>query len=102
MLPKDHPGRGDCEADVYAESAACHERVGDGAGVRDRARQPIELGHDEGVAGAHGRKRLIEARRDAVRAGEPTIRVDALGRDPELFKGGLWAARSCLSVEQRA
>src|SRR3954454_19617009 len=33
--------------------------------------------------------RLIEAWPGPVRAGEPTVRVNALGRDPELFKGGL-------------
>ena len=48
------------------ESAACHERVGDGAGVRDRPRQPIELGHNEGVAAAHGRKRLVETGASAI------------------------------------
>ena len=68
--------------------AAGHECVSDGAGVRDRSGQPVELGHDEVVAGAHGGQRLIEARPGPVRAGEPTVRVNALGRDPELFKGG--------------
>src|SRR6476620_11148464 len=68
--------------------AAHHERVSDGASIRDRARQAIEFGHDERVAGAHGRKRLVETGAGAVRAGEPAIHVDALGRDAELFKSG--------------
>ena len=34
--------------------AAFPKLVGDGAGIRDGPGQPVEFGHGQGVAGAHG------------------------------------------------
>lgn len=82
--------------------AAFGEAVADGAGIRDRAREPVELRHHQRVAAPYGRERLIEAGSGSVRAGKSPIRVDAIRRDAELCRASCWAARSCFSVEQRA
>jgi len=69
--------------------AARDKSVGDKSRIRDRARQPVELGDDERVAGADGGEGLVEAGPGPVRAGQPVIDVDPLGGDTELFEGGL-------------
>ena len=46
--------------------ATFDQSVGDGAGIGNRARQPVELRHDERVAGAGGSEGLIEAGPGAV------------------------------------
>ena len=58
---------------------ASQELIGDLTGVGNRSGQPVELGHDERVAGAHGCKGLIEAGARTRAAGEAVIGVDALG-----------------------
>jgi len=70
-------------------NAARNKGVGDGPGVRHRARQPVELWHDKRVAGADSSKRLVEARPGPVCAGQPVIGVDPVSGDAELSKRGL-------------
>ena len=41
--------------------------IGDGAGIRDGPGQPVEFGHDQRVACAHGGEGLVEAGSGAVR-----------------------------------
>jgi hypothetical protein len=41
---------------------ASSELVGDVAGIGERAGEPVELGHDEGVAGAAGGERFAQSR----------------------------------------
>ena len=41
--------------------AAFPQQVGDGAGIRNGPCQPVEFGHDQRVAGAHGGDTLVEA-----------------------------------------
>jgi hypothetical protein len=43
----------DAPAEGQADAAG-DQCVADVAGVRDRAGEPVELGHDQSVAGAHG------------------------------------------------
>ena len=50
---------------------------GDGAG------EPVELGDDQGVAGAHGRECLVETGPGAVGAGESLVEVDPVRGDAE-------------------
>ena len=66
---------------------ASQELVGDLTGVGNRPGQPVELGHDERVAGAHGGKGLVETGARARAAGEAVIGVDALGVDAEVDQG---------------
>ena len=54
------------------------------AGVGHRPGEPVELGHDEGVAGADGGQGLVQAGAVAVGAGQPVVEVDAVFRDAEL------------------
>ena len=68
--------------------AARNESVGDEPGVRDRARQSVELGHNERVTRADGGKSLVEAGPGPVRAGQPVIGVDPVGSNTELSKRG--------------
>ena len=68
----------------------------------NRSGQPVELGHDERVAGAHGGKGLVETGAGASAAGQAVIGVDALGSTPRSIRAKRCAVRSCLSVEQRA
>ena len=42
------------------------KQVGDGAGFRDGPCQPVEFGHDQRVASAHGGEGLVEAGAGAV------------------------------------
>ena len=51
---------------------------------------------------ANSGKRLVEAGPGPVGTGQAVVGVDAFGGDAELFEAAFWAARSCLSVEQRA
>lgn len=67
----------------------CDQRVGDAARIRDGPGQTIELGHDEGIAAAHGGERLVETGAGPVRAGQTVIGVDPLRDDAEFFEGGL-------------
>jgi hypothetical protein len=48
-----------------------------------RAGRPVELGDDQGVAGAAGRERLAQARRCAIGAGQAVIDTDAVGPHAE-------------------
>ncbi len=60
------------------------ERVADRARVRHRSGEPVELGHDQGVAAPDCRQRLVEARTRPVRPGEALVRVDAICCHPKL------------------
>jgi len=66
-----------------------HQGVGDLPRVGHRAGQPIELGHDQRVAGADGREGLIQAGPGARGAGQAAIHRDPLRCDPELLEHGL-------------
>ena len=57
------------------------------AGVGDGAGEPVELGHDEGVAGADGGQGLVQAGAGAAGAGEALIEVDPVVRDAERGQG---------------
>lgn len=50
--------------------AAGDQSIADVAGVGDLAGEPFELGDHQGVAGAHGRLRLVQAGPGAVSACE--------------------------------
>ena len=67
--------------------AAFPKQVGDGAGIRDGPGQPVEFGHDQGVALAHGGEGLVEAGAGAGGAGEAVVGVDAILGDAELQEG---------------
>ena len=69
--------------------AARNESVCDRPGVRDGARQSVELGHDERVARADGGKRLVKARTGPVGAGQTVIGVDAIGGHTQLRQRSL-------------
>ena len=66
--------------------AAVDQVVADGSSVGDGAGQAVELGHDEGVAGANGGERLGKPGPVLVGAGESVIEVDAFTRDAQLLK----------------
>jgi hypothetical protein len=53
----------------------------------DGADQPVEHGHDEGVAGMDGGQGLVEPRACAAGAGEPLVEVDPVARDAEGGQG---------------
>ncbi len=53
------------------------------AGVGDGAGEPVELRYDEGVAGADGGQRLVQAGSRAAGAGEALVEVDPVVRDAE-------------------
>ena len=63
------------------------ELVGNLTSIGHRAGQPVELGHDERVAGAHGDKGLIETGPCASAPGQAVIGVDALRDHPESDQG---------------
>jgi hypothetical protein len=74
-------------AEVELDLAA-GEIVDDVARVGQRAGEPVELGHDERVAGAAGGERLAQAGTVAVGAGEAVVDVDALGGHAQRFEAG--------------
>jgi hypothetical protein len=55
----------------------------DVACVGQRAREPVELGYDERVAGAARGQRLAQAGTIAIGAREPVVDVDTVGGDSE-------------------
>jgi hypothetical protein len=69
-------GAAEAELDV-----AVGELVNDVARVGQRAREAVEFGHDERVAGAAGGERFAQAGPVAAGAGEPVVDVDALRVD---------------------
>ena len=64
--------------------AAGGQRVADRARVGDRAREPVELGHHERVALAHGGQGLLQAGTAAIAAGHAVIEIHPVVADPEL------------------
>ena len=63
--------------------AAGDEGVADVSGVGDGAGEPVELGDDEGVPGADGGERLVQAGPGPCGAGEGLVEVDPVRRDAE-------------------
>jgi hypothetical protein len=63
------------------------EGVEDLACVRERAGEPVELGHHQGVTLPAGRERLAQTGALAVGARQPVIDVDALGADSKPRQG---------------
>lgn len=59
------------------------ELLGDRASIRQGAGKPVELGDDQGVAGAARRESLAESRALAVGAGQSVVDVDAVGLHTE-------------------
>ncbi len=59
------------------------EVLDDGPGVGQRPRQSVELGDDEGVAGATGGQRLAQARPLAVGAGQALVDLGPVSADAE-------------------
>ena len=57
------------------------------AGVRDGAGEPVELGHDQGVAGADSGQGLVQAGSGAAGAGQALVEVDPVVRDAERGQG---------------
>jgi hypothetical protein len=72
----------DAPAEGQADAAG-DQCVADVAGVRDRAGEPVELGHDQSVAGAHGGQGLVRAGPGPAGAGEPLVEVGPVFRDAE-------------------
>jgi hypothetical protein len=60
---------------------AADKGVADVAGVGDGAREAVELGHDEGVAGTDGGQGLVQTGPRAAGAGEALVEVDPIVRD---------------------
>jgi hypothetical protein len=59
------------------------QAIADRSRVGNRARQPVELRHHQGVAAAHGGDTLVETGACAVRSGETAISIDAVRCDAE-------------------
>ena len=76
---------------------ASQKLISDLTGVGNRAGQPVEFGHDERVAAAHGGKGLVEAGARASPAGETTIGVDAFGVNAKVDQGAT-LRREVLSI----
>jgi hypothetical protein len=57
------------------------------SGVGQRAGEPVELGHDQGVAGAAGGHRLAQPGPGPVGSGEAVVDVDPVGRHAERGEG---------------
>ena len=60
--------------------AATEELVRNGASVRNRAGQAVELGHDQCVPCPDGGQRLVEAGTGPVHPRETMVGVDAIRR----------------------
>ena len=67
--------------------APISQAVTDGARVRDRARKPVQFGHNESVSTTDSRQCLIEAGPRAVRPGESMIGIDPIRSDPQFEQG---------------
>jgi hypothetical protein len=57
------------------------------AGIGDGSGESVELGHNEGVAGADGGQGLVQAGAGAAGAGEALVEVDPVVRDAERGQG---------------
>ena len=77
------------------------EAVRDGARVRHRARQPVELGHHQRVARPQRRQRLVEAGTGAAGPREAAVGVEAILRHAEAGEDPL-LRREILAVGRAA
>ena len=57
------------------------------AGIGDGAGEPVELGHDEGIAGPDSGQGLVQSGSRAAGAGEVLVEVDPVVRDTERGQG---------------
>lgn len=73
------------------------------ARIRDGPSQPVEFGHDQYVALAHGGEGLVEAGADVSCADEAEIGVDAMSREAQLLALGFHilpvGGKACVSDE---
>jgi hypothetical protein len=86
ILPRGVCGVVDRAAEGQLDAAG-DKGVADMAGVGHRPGESVELGHDEGVAGADGGQGLVQAGAGAVGTGKALVEVDPVIRDAERGQG---------------
>ena len=74
-------GRTESELDAFG-----FELIGDGAGIGNRAGQPVEFGYDKCVTLTHSCNCLIQAGASTIGAGQAMVGVDAIRSDAEIFQ----------------
>jgi hypothetical protein len=87
------------EAELDVSSGQLIEDV---AGIRQRAGEPVQFRHHEGVARSTGGERQPKTWPVPVRARQAVVDLDAVVADPERVQPSRWAVRSCCSVDTRA
>jgi hypothetical protein len=66
---------------------ATRESMLDLTGIGHRTGEPVELGHDQGIAGADGGQGLVQPGAVAAGAGQALVEVDPVVRDAERGQG---------------